>query len=175
MKEKVRTISAKAALFIKAIWLLSRKVIKQLILPNRSRKGNILSSILLLFVSLTELLTNFSMEIPLDFIARWKHYERLHRLFKKAVLITGCLLFLLSSFEWSYKAPLPLIETGAAANVELQPATTATKQLVAYRSFPIKNAPGKWRKEIASKSLRPGRNSDFITSKIYLRNCDFRV
>lgn len=175
MKEKIHTISANTALFIKSLWLLARKVTNQVILPNRNRKGNILSSILLLFVSLTDLIANFSRGISIDFITRWKHYEYLRCLLKKSVLIAGCFLFLLSSFEWSYNMQPGLKEAGSFVSIEQQVAAPFSKQAITYCSFSQKSNQTKWKVANTSKPPRNKKRTPSITSKIYLQNRDFRI
>ncbi len=175
MKEKIHTLSGNTALFIKALWLLARKVTNQVILPNRNRKGNILSSILLLFVSLTDLVANFSWGISIDFITHWKHYEYFRCLLKKSVLIAGCFLFLLSSFEWSYNMQLGLKETGSFVSVEQQVTAPFSKRAITYRSFSQKSNQTKWKVANTSKLPRNKKRTPSITSKIYLQNCDFRI
>lgn len=175
MKEKIHTISAKTILFIKAIWLLARRVTNQVILPNRNRKGNILSSILLLFVSLTDLVANFSWGISIDFITRWKHYEYLRCLLKKSVLIAGCFLFLLSSFEWSYNTQPGLKETGSFVSIEQQVTAPFSKQAITYRSFSQKSTQTKWEPANTSKPPNNKKRAPSIILKIYLQNCYFRI
>jgi hypothetical protein len=70
-------------------------VLKQLILPNRTRKGNIVSTVFLLFIGLTERVISFKRKVT---GAPWQYGKRYIRI---GMLIATWLLFVLSLFEWS--------------------------------------------------------------------------
>ena len=102
MKRHIQKIRQKSRLLGNQLMIVIKKIIQQVVLPGRNQKGNLLSTILLLFIELTTLLIQFPWDFSIDFIKRWKYYNRFNYLVKKSVLITGCFLFLLSSFEWCY-------------------------------------------------------------------------
>ena len=82
-------------LFLFDIILLAIGVIKQIVLPNRRRKGNILNSILVFFIGLVEILNHFEYGI----FQMSKVFK--HRYVRQGVIIATAFLFLLSSFEWT--------------------------------------------------------------------------
>jgi hypothetical protein len=74
---------------------LGLRSLQQIVLPNRRRKGNILSSLFLLFIQLAERIIVFKQCLtPLSW-AYGKKYIR------QGTLIAAWLLCLLSLFEWS--------------------------------------------------------------------------
>ena len=82
-------------LFLFDIILLAIGVIKQIVLPNRRRKGNILNSILVFFIGLVEILNHFEYGIfQMSKVLK-------HRYVRQGLIITTAFLFLLSSFEWT--------------------------------------------------------------------------
>jgi hypothetical protein len=174
-KQQIWQISNKIGLFIEAIGLLTCKVVKQIILPNRKRKGNILSSILLFFVSLNDLLTTFSWGFSIKFIAQWKHYDRAVVLVRKSVFLIGCLLFLLSSFEWSYPAVPGLIDDPVVVKVEQQANQHIQESPIAYHSISFINAYTQWVTVNFSKWLCFRRYIPSAARRIYLQDCNFKI
>lgn len=77
------------------IFLLGFQTFKQIVLPNRKRKGNLLSSIFLFFVGVVERLNSFEYGVFKMATVFRKKYIR------KAIFIIGGVLFLLSLFEWA--------------------------------------------------------------------------
>jgi hypothetical protein len=163
------------ALIMMALYLLARKAAEQVVLPNRHRKGNIFSTVLFLFVSLSDIATTFSVGLLPGFAVRWKYHDQAIRIIRKSVLLTGCLLFLLSSVEWSYH-PLPrlkesgfVIQDGRDAGRAASPAKTVSYAIpliaVRYRSA-----------EMASVRCRI-TSADFPSTalSVYLLNCSFRI
>ncbi len=77
------------------IFLLGYKVIKQLSLPNRTRKGNLLSSLFIFFIAIIERLNFFEHGIfSMAALFRNKYV-------KQTIFLVGFILFLLSLFEWT--------------------------------------------------------------------------
>jgi hypothetical protein len=92
---ELKNISLKVFALIMDIILLGYKIIKQLSLPNRRKKGNILSSLFIFFIGIIERLNFFEHGIfSMAAIVRKKYI-------KQTIFIIGFILFLLSLFEWT--------------------------------------------------------------------------
>ncbi|HUZ57362.1 MAG TPA: hypothetical protein VMU83_01100 [Hanamia sp.] len=102
MKRSIKIIGQKSIMLGNQLLTLVKSIIKGIVLPGRKQKGNLLTSIMLLFMELLALLIQFPWDFSLNFIKRRKYYNRFSFLVRKGLLITGCFLFLLSSIEWSY-------------------------------------------------------------------------
>lgn len=173
--QQTREIGGKIALFIRALGHITYKVATQITLPGSKRKGNLLSSLLLLFISLNDLFTTFSWGFSIRFILRWKHYDRAALLIKKSALFIGCLLFLLSSFEWSYPTAPELRGVSAVVRSELQRCDAPLKQTISYRLCSLRNiTPPCYQGNISAGITAPGKKP-LIVSKIFLRHCNFRI
>jgi hypothetical protein len=94
MKE-VQKIVQKVLLLLMDILIFTWQVVRKVILPTRSRKGNVFSSLLAFIVGLLERVVSFEKSIlkrPVVFT---------HRYAKQGIVIAVGFLFLLSSFEWT--------------------------------------------------------------------------
>jgi hypothetical protein len=94
MKE-VQKIAEKVLVLILDILLFTWQIIRRVLLPTRSRKGNVLCSLLTFFVGLLERIVAFEKSIlqrPVIFT---------HKYVKRGLIIAVGFLFLLSSFEWT--------------------------------------------------------------------------
>jgi len=91
---KLKNIVSKILILLHDILLFAFEVIKQIVLPTKKRKGNVLSSLFIFFVGLIERLIPFEHGLfKMARIFKLKY-------FKQGLIILGALLFLLSSFEW---------------------------------------------------------------------------
>jgi len=82
------------------ILLFTWQVVRRVMLPNRNRKGNVLSSLLTFFVGLLERIVSFENSIlqrPVVFT---------HKYVKQGLIIAVGFLFLLSSVEWTIGPPV---------------------------------------------------------------------
>ncbi|HVB04530.1 MAG TPA: hypothetical protein VNE41_12525 [Chitinophagaceae bacterium] len=102
MFKKIRSILFDFYPLLKGIWSDCRKIFPLIELPNRRRKGNLLSVILSLFVALSGQLADFCRGIPAIYRSGFMSRSRL--LLRRGVLLTGCFLFLASSLEWTAQA-----------------------------------------------------------------------
>lgn len=175
MEKRIHIVLFKVALFIKALWLIGLKVTRQVVLPSRRRKGNILSSLLLLFISLTDLVANFSWGISSNSLSRWKHYDRLCFLVKKGVLVSGFLLFILSSFEWSYPDSKILIQKDSITKAEPQPAGKSIARMVTYYSSVVILSHSHRLPLTASQGSYDCEYGYFTASRIYLHCRNLRI
>jgi hypothetical protein len=92
---ELKKILIKLFVLIADILLLAFDTIKHIVLPNRKRKGNLLSSLFIFFIAIVERLTCFEHGVfSIAKIFR-KNYVR------QTVFIIGVVLFLLSLFEWT--------------------------------------------------------------------------
>ena len=94
MKE-VQKITQKVLVLVLDILWFTWQVVRRVLLPTRSRKGNVLSSLLTFFVGLLERIVTFEKSIlqrPVIFT---------HKYVKQGLVIAVGFLFLLSSFEWT--------------------------------------------------------------------------
>jgi hypothetical protein len=92
---ELKKISYKVFVLLFDIILLNIGVIKDIVLPNRKRKGNLLNSLFVFFVGTVEILDHFEYGI----FQMTKIFR--HRYIRQGVIIISAFLFLLSSFEWS--------------------------------------------------------------------------
>src|SRR5579863_6959552 len=121
MKE-VQKIAQNVLILLLDILLFTWQVIRRVLLPTRSRKGNVLSSLLNFFVGLLERVVSFEksiLERPVVFT---------HKYVKQGLIIAVGFLFLLSSFEWTIGTPTEMAPNGtpeAVASIAL-PASAET-------------------------------------------------
>ena len=113
MKE-VRKITHKVILLLMDILVFTYQIVREVILPTRRRKGNILSSLLTFFVGLMERVVSFEKSVvrqPVIFS---------HKYVKQGLVIAVGFLFLLSSVEWTVGQPggAPINETQAVVTSE---------------------------------------------------------
>jgi hypothetical protein len=174
-KQQLREITAKIVLFVKALGMLISKVAKQLVLPNRKRKGNLLSSLLLFFIYLNDLFITFSRGFSIKFILRWKHYDRAILLAKQAMLFTACVLFLISSFEWSYPELSEPTYSSSVIQSGLEIDHKTSERTVQYHALLLKKNVTAWDRNYIIAGLTNCGLVPRITSRIYLHNCNFRI
>ncbi len=94
MTEPKKILIKVFVLFLEVV-LLSIRIIKNVVLPNRKRKGNILNSVFVFFVGTVEILNRFEYGI----FQMKKIFQ--HKYVRQGVIIIGAFLFLLSSLEWT--------------------------------------------------------------------------
>lgn len=91
----------------RSLLMLGRRVIRQLVLPSRGRKGNLLSSLFVLFTGLSEQFIGFaqtiaripgSFRIPAILDPAWA-FSRRH--LRRGMVVAVWALFILSSLEWT--------------------------------------------------------------------------
>lgn len=109
---EIRKITVKIILLIADIILLAYKIIKQIKLPNKKEKGNLLSSVFIFFVSIMARINIFEH----GFFTIAPAFK--NRYMKQAIFFTGSLLFLLSLSEWT--GDKNFIYAGKTINTEQQ-------------------------------------------------------
>jgi hypothetical protein len=97
-------------MLIAGLFGLGRRVINQVVLPNRKRKGNLLSSLFHLFTGLTEQVISFGNAVVcipraagkpfMGQAALGKAWTFSRRYLRQGMLIAAWALFILSSLEW---------------------------------------------------------------------------
>lgn len=92
---EIKKIIIKVSILLLDIFYLGWATIKNIVLPGRKKKGNILSSLFIFFVGLIERLNGF--EHGIFCMARILKQKYI----KQSLLIVAGFLFLLSSVEWS--------------------------------------------------------------------------
>ncbi len=93
--DKIKKIFIQVFLLILDVALFTFQTVKQVVLPNRKRKGNILSILFIFFVGIIERLDSFEYGVfRMANLLKQKYI-------KQSLLIIAALLFLLSSFEWT--------------------------------------------------------------------------
>ena len=103
--DHLKQISSKVLKIVLTIFLLTHSTIKQLVLPSKKVKGNVLSSLFVFFIDFIEQLGSFEHGV-FSIRVLFKHkYTR------QVVLLFSILLCLLSSFEWSGEIPVVTAET----------------------------------------------------------------
>lgn len=92
--DDIKKIANKILFLILDVVRFTFQTVKQVVLPNRKRKGNILSSLFYFFIGIIERLNQFeSGYFKLANVFKLKYL-------KQGILITAAFLFFLSSFEW---------------------------------------------------------------------------
>lgn len=92
---EIKIIIRKVFILIIDILRFGFHVGRQVILPFKRKKGNILSSLFIFFVGIIERVDSFEYGVfAMDAILRRKYIKR-------CLLVVAGLLFLLSSFEWT--------------------------------------------------------------------------
>jgi len=94
-QEEIKKIILKVWQLLIDIIFFGDRIVKQITLPNRSKKGNLLSSLFIFFVGIIERIGNFEYGVF--------HMSNLlsRKYIKRSLLIVASLLFLLSSLEWT--------------------------------------------------------------------------
>ncbi|MDE3183137.1 MAG: hypothetical protein KGM16_06930 [Bacteroidota bacterium] len=91
---EIKKILSKVSLLAIDIFLFGYNTIRQIILPGKHKKGNLLSTLFIFFVGIIERLGSFEYGIfRMGSLLKKKYI-------KQSLLIIAGLLFLLSSFEW---------------------------------------------------------------------------
>jgi hypothetical protein len=174
-RKQITKIAGHLALIMMALYLLTRKIAEQMVLPGRHRKGNIFSMVLFAFVSLSDIVTTCSKGLLPGFAVRWKYHDQAVRIIRKSVLLTGCLLFLLSSVEWSYQRQPRLKEAGFAIQDARRAGGAASSAKRVSYGLPLINVRSR-SSEVASVCCRfKAGDSPSITLRVYLHNCHFRI
>jgi hypothetical protein len=92
---EIKEILFKLFHFIIDVLLFGYKTIKQIVLPNRYKKGNLLSVLFIIFIGIVERLNNFEHGV-----FRMAHLLK-QKYIKQSLLMASVFLFLLSSVEWT--------------------------------------------------------------------------
>ena len=91
----IKKIASKILIFVLDILLFSFSILKQVVLPARRKKGNLLFSLFIFFVGIIERLDNLEYGVfHMANLLRRKYI-------RQSLLIVGSVLFLLSSLEWT--------------------------------------------------------------------------
>lgn len=119
MKE-IRKITGKISFFIIDILVFAFEICKQIVLPGKREKGNLLSSLFIFFTGLIEKLGNFEYGI-----FRTADLLKL-KYIKQSLLIVATFLFLVSSFEWTGEKNIYDNSSGYATEVSHTSSKTIT-------------------------------------------------
>ena len=120
------------------IVLFAYKMSKQVVVPTKKRKGNVLSSLLVFFIGIIERLNHFEHGFfNMAIILKQKHI-------KKGILIIGVILFFLASFEWTQERKIENNTSSACTEQFSKTAATGTatiksQQIVAYSAITALN------------------------------------
>jgi hypothetical protein len=164
---ELRKIAYKVLLLIWDILVFAYQIVRKIILPNRRRKGNVLSSLLTFAVGLLERIVSFEKSLlrqPVVFT---------HKYVRQALVIAAAFLFLISSFEWTVgQHPVSPIDEMQAVAVDEPtakgPAVISPQQFTATAAVPAtpRNffAPRR-----VSSPPRPSLSERSVTAKKYLR------
>lgn len=122
---EIKNIGVKILRLIIDIFLLGMKVIKQLVLPNKYRSGNIISSLLVFFICLVERLYLFEHGFfKMGNVFRQQYLRRF-------VFIIAGILFILASFESRVQVQNNFI--GSGAEIEFISTIAHTKSIAEHR------------------------------------------
>ncbi|HEV2481252.1 MAG TPA: hypothetical protein VGS79_16380 [Puia sp.] len=126
--KKLRPYFRPVVTLISDLLILGWRIVRQLILPTLTRKGNLLSSLFMLFTGLIEQVIAFAeavarvprtFELPARFGNAWAFSRKYLR---QGMLIAAWALFILSSLEWT--SSRPAVTEQAAAQRTVQEKTT---------------------------------------------------
>lgn len=175
MKE-VQKIAQRLLILLMDIGVFTCHIVRKIILPNRRRKGNILSSLLTFFVGLLERIVSFEKSIlqrPVVFT---------HKYVKKGLIIAAGFLFLLSSFEWTIGSSVNASGDASPAVVACQQTAAQEKSTTPARAVspwhgtpPFIDPAGMW---VASGFFDPPPNlfpEGLVTARRWLRLGVFRI
>ncbi len=113
---------------------LACRTVKQVILPGRRSKGNLLSSVLCFFIALLEKLVLFEKNLfRRSFICRYKYV-------RQALLLVTAFLFLLSSLEWTISPAAARVNPPVPVTVAPQSAAPGKRLYAAARHIPAGTA-----------------------------------
>ena len=141
---ELKKISDKVLVLLFDIILLTTGVIKDIVLPNRKRKGNLLNSLFVFFVGTVEILDHFEYGIfQMAKVFKQKHI-------RQGVIIISAFLFLLSSFEWTREQEINIAHSNSNV-VEL------TQKVLKSIPFNKAKRATNWFKKI-SLALKPSAN-----------------
>lgn len=93
-RKQLRSFGIKIFRLVVDLVLMTWGVVRNLVLPTRGRKGNILSSLHDLYIGLVDLIAGFERAI----LPRAVVFD--NRYVKRVLVLVSCFLFLLSSLEW---------------------------------------------------------------------------
>ena len=94
-REEIKKIILKVWQLLIDIIFFGYRIVKQITLPTKEKKGNLLSSVFIFFVGIIERIGNFEYGVfHMTNLLRRKYI-------KQSLLIVASLLFLLSSLEWT--------------------------------------------------------------------------
>ena len=116
-----KKIAQKVLVLLLDILLFTWQVVRRVLLPTRSRKGNVLSSLLTFFVGLLERIVSFEkciLQRPVVFT---------HKYVKQGLILAVGFLFLLSSFEWTIGPSTGTVVNGSPEVVVCAPVPAAAR------------------------------------------------
>jgi hypothetical protein len=126
--KKADKISQKVLLLLLDIFVLAWQVVRRVILPTLSRKGNVLSSLLTFFVELLERIVFFEKSIlqrPVVFT---------HKYVRQGLVIAVGFLFLLSSIEWTIRPSADAMGNGSPEVVACASAVVLTRTVTSRQT-----------------------------------------
>ena len=121
-------IAQKVLVLLLDILLFTWQVVRRVLLPTRSRKGNVLSSLLTFFVGFLERIVSFEKSIlqrPVVFT---------HKYVKQGLVIAVGFLFLLSSFEWTIGTSTDPVVNGSPEVVACASVIVTTRTVTPRRA-----------------------------------------
>jgi hypothetical protein len=168
MKE-VQKIGQKVLVLLLDILLFTWQMVRRVILPTRSCKGNVLSSLLIFFVGLLERVVSFEKSIlqrPVVFT---------HKYIKQGLIIAVGFLFLLSSFEWTIGPSPDTVVNGSPEVVACAPLITTARPVTPQRV--VHSAVAPMDAALAAHSYIPALNlaGPPVIGKRWLRFRVFRI
>ena len=108
---EIKKIIGEVYILIIDVFLFAFKTAKEIILPGKRRKGNLLSSLLIFFIGVVERLDGFEHGVfQMATLLRKKYI-------KQSLLVIASLLFLLSSLEWTKEKAFININTNRTEQV----------------------------------------------------------
>lgn len=119
----VKSLLLNCIRFAVQVLLLCYAVARQIVLPGKGSKGNLLSSLFMLFAGIAEKVLELEKSI---FKRSWLLQ---HRVVKLALVVTAGFFFLLSSFEWQGDAYLPQQQNIAYAGENIVSSSPKTKNV----------------------------------------------
>ena len=165
--KSIQKIAQKALVFLMDILIFTWQVVRRVILPTRSRKGNVLSSLLTFFLGLLERIVSFEKSLlqrPVVFT---------HKYVKQGLIIAVGLLFLLSSFEWTIGPAAGTATNESQELVACAPAAASVRIETSHRADASIALPPECL--ATARYFHLSRTSPPVTGKRWLRFQVFRI
>lgn len=122
-----KIISIRILLFLIDLVYFTFQTIRQIVLPTKHKTGNLLSTLFVFFLGISERLLSFEKQL-------FKNRQLFQNPYlKQAFIVAASLLFLLTSFEWVESPIKTFSEQTCTSNNNLDKSTKSIHQFIALK------------------------------------------